>query len=275
MTIETATWMPLYWEPVADSGERIMAGAVVDYQGEITAHRLIRDDVLDCLFGKSADNTRTLLDAALNMQLILARATGVGAQTAALLGLTPGRAQTSAARSRVEALRHAVMLYASLASLDKLDDLDEADPPSQESVNKRFSTEVREQVAITHPSLSAGFNRAAVLLDEGDPVRFGYLSNNTVLHFGVLHPVRQSGSVRDARARLWELARARDYGRITRAALIMAVPRSDDATLGNRQRDAAIRNQREIEREADSVGMRLLPVHNAIEGSIRLIEMAL
>jgi hypothetical protein len=52
----TATWTPIYWQPVMGSGERIMAGAIVDYDNEITAHRLISNDVLKTLYGSSAKN---------------------------------------------------------------------------------------------------------------------------------------------------------------------------------------------------------------------------
>lgn len=73
-----AIWTPLYWQPVMGSGERIMAGAIVDYDNEVTAHRLIRNDILKTLYGSSAGNLEKLLDTALNLQLEMAQVVGLG-----------------------------------------------------------------------------------------------------------------------------------------------------------------------------------------------------
>jgi hypothetical protein len=80
--------------------------------------------------------------------------------------------------------------------------------------------------------------------------------------------------MRDARARLFELQRARDMSGISSVALIAAIPRDDDATLGARQREQLRLNRIEIEHEADSVKLRWYAVHNAIEGANQVIEIA-
>ena len=60
---------------------------------------------------------------------------------------------------------------------------------------------------------------------------------------------------------------------VTTGALIAAVPRQDDATLGERQRTQAKANEQEIEREADACKIRLIPVHTAQQGAARLVEV--
>ena len=67
-------WRPLFWEPVADTGERIMVGVVHAYGGHGAAARLIRDDVLDCLYGKASSGVRNLLDTGLEMFAEMAKA---------------------------------------------------------------------------------------------------------------------------------------------------------------------------------------------------------
>src|SRR5690554_2328952 len=47
-------WRPLFWEPVAGTGERLMAGVVYCFSGEWEAIRIIRDDVLAALYGQDA-----------------------------------------------------------------------------------------------------------------------------------------------------------------------------------------------------------------------------
>lgn len=266
-------WAPIFWEPVDGTGERLTIGAVVRFSGTVSAHRFLRDDVLDSLFGKSANNVRNLMDSALNMIRIIAEH-DFNSIKKPMSGFEVGEPRFTQPKSVNDALRSAALLYSSLANLDKIDDLDAEDAPPQEEVNRRFSTEVRESVLQINPTFDRWFNRQAVLIDGGEPVKFGFLSDHVVLHFGVLHPVRMGSSVKDARSRLWELARARDFGSKKTAALVMAVPNESDPTLGMKQRDGIKRYLNEIEREADITEMRLYPVTTVKAGADKVIELA-
>jgi hypothetical protein len=133
---------------------------------------------------------------------------------------------------------------------------------------------VRDVVVERRPELHKNFNRSAQLSAGGKPVRFGYLSDRAVLHFSVLHPIRQGPSVRDARARLWELSRAKAFAGLANAALITAVPRDDEVTLGQKQRAALRDNRDEIIREADDVEMRVYTVTSASEAAERVLAFA-
>lgn len=272
-TAQRDGFVPVFWEPVAHTGERLMVGAVVCFEGKISTHRMLRDDVLDSLYGKSADGARKLIDMGL-ADLAICAEYGMVDMPNGAFGLSCGRFHATEPKSVADALRVAAVLYSSLANLDKLDEADEADAPTQEESNRRFATEVREAVVALRPDLTQYFGRSAVLIDGGEAVRFGFCSMRSVIHFGVLHPVRQPSSVRDARARLWELARARDIARFEHAALIVAAPRLDDPILSSKQRDSARRNLAEIEREADDQSMRFLPVTDVSSAAGLVIEYA-
>jgi hypothetical protein len=251
-----------------------MVGVVHAFDGHARAVRILRNDVLESLYGKAATGARRLIDASLEMYEAAADAAGIEAVGASLMGLHAGELRATTARTQGELLRDAALLYSSLANLDRLDEPEESDVPQQEDVSKRFGTEVREQVVGRRPDLELYFGRSAVLVDGGDPVRFGFCSARAVLHFGVLHPVRQPASVRDARAKLWELSRAMDIGGQGLGALIFAVPRDDDPLIGQRQRESLQKNRAEIEREADQNKMRFLPVTSVEDGAARVIEFA-
>jgi hypothetical protein len=272
-----AEWIPFFWEPVGGTGERLMAGVVFNFNGQWSAQRLLRDDIFDALYGKAAANPKRLVDEALQLCLAVAHSGGQAALAALqepLMGLHVGPPRSTEVLSVSDLLRQAALLHASLAQIDGWDDLDEQDAPSPEEVNKRFATEVRDSVITVRPDLAKNFNRAANLLEGGLPVKFGYLSDRAVLHFSVLHPIRQAASVRDARARLWELSRAKEWGGLAKAALITAVPRDDEITLGVKQRDALRANKTEIEREADAVHMRVYSVTSVPEATSKVLEVA-
>lgn len=266
-------WRALYWEPVPGTGERLMVGVVHAFGGQVRAVRTMRDDVLDCLFGKAALGLRRLIDHGLGIyQAAGAAVQSVEPLEGPLAGIFAGPVRATEASSPAELLQTACLLYSSLGSLDKLDEPEESDAPQQDEVNRRFGSEVRIEVARRRPDLIPGFGKVGVLIEGGQKVKFGYFSPSAIIHFTVLHPARQSASVRDARARIFELHRARDIAQIDGAALIAAVPRDDDPTVGTRQRESLKANRMEIEAEADSVNLRWFAVNSAAEGADRLIE---
>lgn len=268
-------WRALFWEPVAGTGERLMVGVVHGFKGEWASQRIVRDDVLDALYGKASADVRALIDHALKTYVAVAQTTNdIHAVGFPVAGLLPGPARHVSVDSASELLHVAALLYSSLAQIDRFDEQDEDDTPQAEEVNKRFSTELREHVVALRPDLSSGFGKGGRLTSGGVLVKFGYFSPSVILHFSVLHPVRQSASVRDARAKLWELSRASTVSGITRAGLIAAVPRLDDPSIGPRQRENILSNQSEIENEADDARIRLYPVHTAEEGASQLIALA-
>ncbi len=248
-----------------------MVGVLVEREGEFTARQTIRDDVLDFLYGKAAAGPRALMRTAFDVWTSLGKS--VAAVDWPYLGMSPGELRHTYTASVPDALRQAVLMFSSLGNPDKLDDLEESDAPTQEDSNRRFATEVREAALAERPDLEPYFGRSAVLIEGGEPTRFGFCSPRAIIHFGVLSPVRQPSGVRDARARLWELHRARELAGLTIAALLFAAPRQDDPTLSTRQLDAARRNLNEIEREADSYKMRFLPVTSAASGAEALISL--
>lgn len=270
---DCCSWRPLFWEPVTGTGERLMIGLVHDFGGETGTDRIIRDDVLDALYGKAGEGVRRLIDQGLQMYLAAANASSIRDVGVSMMGLHAGEMKTTEVRSVTELLHVAALLYSSLANLDKLDELEEADAPQQEDVNRRFSTEVRSGVASIRPDLLLNFGKGGRLVPGGQMVKFGYFSTKAVLHFTVLNAVRQAAGVRDARARLFELQRARDVAGIGNAALIAAVPRDDDPTLGPKQREQLKLNRAEIESEADAVNMQWFAVSAVPEAVTRVIEL--
>jgi hypothetical protein len=273
-TIPNTYWRPIFWEPVSGTGERLMVGVVVDRENKVSAHRIIRDDVLDCLYGKAANGARTLIDTGLDALKSLSEISSLQSDLPTVFGLEPGPLRHIYAPNMTETLRISALLYSSLANMDRLDAMESTDAPTQEDVNRRFSTEVKELVIGMRPDLSPYFGRQAVLIEDGEPVKFGFCSPNVILHFGVLSPVRQSGGVRDARARMWELDRAREWTSIKTAALLFAVPRENDPTLSSRQQEAARRNAHEISREADGHGILFKTVTEVERGASELIALA-
>lgn len=268
-------WRPLFWEPVSGTGERLLVGVVHGYNGQCGAVRMLRDETLDCLFGKRSGGARKLIEHGLALFRAAADAdSSLEVLSRPLMGIYPGEVRTTAARSLQELLRTAALLHSSLANLDKLDELEEIDAPLQDEVNQRFSTEVKEITLALRPDLQKYFGTSAELVEGGQRVKFGFCSPRVVAHFNVLYPIRPSASLRDARARLFELQAACKLANIQLGALIGAVARDDDATLSDKQREQLREARLEIENEAKATGLIYYPVTTAKQGAEHVIQLA-
>ena len=270
-----AKWRPLFWEPVEGTGERLMAGVVIQLGTELVAKRVIRDDVLDSLYGTGSSRPRVLIEEALRLFRALVEAGGVDGLSilqSPILGLYPGPLRETEALGMSDAIRQSVLLYSSLAQTDIADDDDDGTVQPEE-VNRRFATEVRDAVLLRAPHLARYFNKHATLHQGGSPVRFGFLSDRAVLHFSVVHGVRQGPSVNYARAKLWELARAKEFVGLGTAALVSEVPSEDEPTLGKKQKVKLAANLLEIEREADDGKIRFLGVDSVPRAVERVLEL--
>jgi hypothetical protein len=279
MTAPTTTatlsrWRALFWEPVAGTGERLAVGVVYEFGGKWAATRIIRDDVLDALYGKQSAAARSLIEHGLSIYQAAAAAGGIEHLSMPLGGLFPTELRQTEATSIPDVLRTAALLYSSLAQIESFDLADDTAMPLPEEVNRRFSTDVKSLVIGRRPDLATCFGQGGKLTDGGQTVRFGFFSPKAVLHFSVLHPNRQSASVRDGRARLWELHRAKAASGIPMAALIMSMPKHDDPTLGSKQRDQFLAHKIELQKEAAGAQILLHAVTTAGEAADRVIEAA-
>lgn len=269
-------WRPLFWEPVSGTGERLMVGVIYKYENQWKKSRLLRDDVLDSLYGNTSGSAKNIIEFGLDLFLAAANVEGIKNFPFSLAGLFPGEYKETYAELETDILRTAALMYSSLVSLDILDDDEnnEFKEPQPEEINKRFSTEIRNIVTTSKPEFLQWFNREMALTSSGSYARFGFSSPSAIIHFSTLRPFRQTIGVRDARARLWELSCASYISGIKNAALITGVPREDDPTIGQKQREQLKKNKENMEREADSFNMRLYTVENSNQAAQILMNMA-
>lgn len=267
-------WRPLFWEPVAGTGERLMVGVVYFYAGQWKTARILRDDVLANLYGNAAVGARKLIDFGLSLFHATAQAGGsLEPLGITLAGLHAGDLRNTGAASESELLRGAALLYSSLAHIDKLDEEEATDTPGNEEATRRFSTDIKDSVLELRPDLAPYFSRSAVLVEGGSPTRFGYASSRVLAQFNVLSPLRAGASLKDARARLFELQNGNAWAKLPHALLISATPRDDDPMLGDRQRRRSGEMREELAAEAAAVGLGFRAVTSANEGAFALLEL--
>ena len=147
-------------------------------------------------------------------------------------------------------------------------------PTPEREVNQQWTTKVKEAIQVLRPDLSMYFNREAILVDGGVPVRFAVLTQRLAAQFGMLRPSQQNQGMEDARAKMWKLALAKERNPALTAALVFGTPNDDDITLSDKQRDRLKSNVGELQQEAAHRNVEVSEVHTVTAAAARVVELA-
>lgn len=267
----------LGWEPVQGSGERINVAALCEYDNRYVAKPLVREDVLRCMYGAAGEGVMQMVNGILEAVTSIAKSHGLGAALVAVplanFSLTPLRATWASSES--DLLRQIVLMNCSLSVIadepaPTADDL----PTPEREVNQQWTTRVKEAVQVLRPDLSMYFNREAILVDGGVPVRFAVLTSRLAAQFGLLRPTQQNQGMEDARAKMWKLALAKERNPDLVAALVFGTPIDEDITLSDKQRDRLKSNVIELQQEAAHRAVDLREVHTVPDAANLVVALA-
>ena len=272
-----ARYAVISWEPVAGSAERINVAAITDHDGQISGRVLIREEILRCMYGSFGEGIYRLIDSTVEALIAVGHRDGLEAalNSIPVRSLVATKIRLSSVRDENDLFRQIVLLNSSLSVLadepaPSIDDL----PTPEGEVNRQWTTRVKETIQTMRPDLGVYFNREAVLVEGGLPVRFAVLTTRLAAHFGLLRPTQQSQGMEDARAKLWKLALAKERNPALASALIFGTPTEDDILISDRQRDRLKLNVTEIRQEAASRQVTLREVHTVNDAAEAIVEIA-
>lgn len=284
MTIHTETMQQanaafsvLSWEPVAGSGERLNVAALYLFDGQIGSRLLIREDVLRCMYGQAGEDVYRMIRIAIHACMVVGQKFGLEATLSAvpLSNFTLSGSRAAFAVDEQDLLRQVVLMNCSLGALaDELAPSADDQPTPEQEINKQWTTRIKEAVQILQPDILTYFNREAVLVDNGVPVRFGVLTPKLVANFGLLKPSQQNQGMEDARAKMWKLTLAKERNGSLMAALIYGTPKDNDITLSDKQHERLAANVKELEQEAVFRGIRANRVYTVPEAAKAVVALA-
>lgn len=270
----TAEWAPLLWEPVMGSEERLMVGVVAHCGNEWSAIRVVREDIFTALYGKKGTGAKAIVDLAIDMLRARLPLQTWNNIILPMTGFSVGLRRDAAGDSVQGIIRQAIAMAASLSRPDVLDEIEAEDSPSSnESVNRQWATKIKEAAANEDAQVVRYFNKPLRFFDGGEEIKFGFCNERVAIHFGLLRVSSISTSIKDARARLWELRMAKAKAH-RNAGLLIGVPSENDVTLSNQQRESVNRNILELQYEACEGEVVLLAVTTPQEGAQELIRLA-
>ncbi len=276
------SWVPLYIEPMVGSGERITIGVAVANSGNFLVVPVPALERLSCIYGNENDAllfaARSALDS---MEGVLAKSgpNGLNSWSSPFDGVFKGSLRAGAGNSLEEIARSALSLCSSL--VEKLADTEEMDEPRAAISESRLEKFIKERVVAERPGLEQAFGRSFQAHPKARAAKVGFVGQHIAANFSLLAPPHVSRQVKDAKAKLWDLAQVQEYlharefnlsPNLNRFELLIHRVRDDDPQYSDRQILQVQEAVYELEAEADKKEIRCRPLRSADEIAGIIVE---
>ncbi len=272
-----ASWCPIYWEPIEGSGERITFAIVSKSATGSRIHSVLRPPVVRALYGNKHAGVRGFFElVADSLTDHFNHGKSPTTWMPPISGIHVGGWRESLSNSLDGIVAQAVAQASSLSWADTAfyQEFGAMEDTKQRPVRKRMGELVKEYVGQRRQDLLPFFDQEGKLVDDGVPVRFGFVSPRLVAQFGLLRPSDLGRSYKDARGRLWELQKAANRAPFAYASLILHVPDRDDVMFDDAEIESAEKAFEELRLEARDDKVEVLPVHSTEEAGDAVLKLA-
>jgi len=144
------------------------------------------------MYGAAGDGAFNMVQGVIEALSTVANGHGLEAAIASipLSNFSIAAPRATWASNENDLLRQIVLMNCSLSviadePISTGDDL----PTPEKEVNQQWTTKVKEAIQVLRPDLSMYFNREAILVDGGVPVKFAVLTERLAAQFGILEAI--------------------------------------------------------------------------------------
>lgn len=282
-----AHWMPVYWEPITGSGERItllMAARTPDGEWHVQASAPL--EAWECFLGAKAANVQRLINLVQrSLQAHFAAGKWLQSWSPPLSGLVAGEVKWALGRDWADIIRAGLADTAFFASLHDILPNAKESGTEREAEELRWSRLIREQVEQARPHWRTRFNRQVPGRAGARETRIDYLGQRYCANFSRLVPGGgMARHIKDSKAKLLDLELVRQRALDTdlfagiepRIELLTYVPAESDPAFSLRAIREARRAFAELEEFADKHTMRVesCATHEAAAGRIVMMDAA-
>jgi hypothetical protein len=266
--------VPVYVEPLAFSGERLFVGVVVSSVEGVQAFPLENLKRLHCVYGPAYRSILVARDAALASLVSWLNESGLESLTSWIApgdGIYAGRILHTSSSTVTEAVRASFSEWSSLYE-DPSISIDAEPRASEERLASftasRLESLVRDVVKKAKPELDKKFGLRYRINDNARPMRLGFVGEKLVANFGLIVPQALSSMVSISKARLWDLASAREgaatgwFSDVNAQSYDLFVHHAtvNDVQYSARQLALVKEALAELEAEADRLKLRCRPI---------------
>lgn len=196
-------WAPIYYEPVALSGERLTIGiAALGADNQVLVHPALRSDILHCLYGEQAERIAEMIRwvCASVQQHLTACQTFDGWQPPLQGGfMAPARPARSQDINGI--IRQGIQLCASLSNIYLST---EQRVENDDDQQKFWTTQVRSAILAQNPAYKAFFNKKIPLTERRKKISYSFIKNDYVANLAAL-PISNITATNTVRARIMDL----------------------------------------------------------------------
>ena len=264
------TIVPIYVEPLAFSGERLFVGLVAQSAAGIEIFPLESLRRLKCVYGsayKSLLAARDIALASLHEWILTHGVEDIGDWPSPGDGIFAGRPVHTTASSIFEAVRTSFTEFSSIyeeqSSLTELESTPRDDRMASLTFS-RLEAAVRDIVSASRPALASKFSKKFQIKSNARSMTIGFVGNKLVVNFGLILPTELSTRVSNAKAKLWDLASAREGAKVgwfeyadnREFSLLVHQATERDVQYSMRQLNSVNEALAELEAEADKLELR-------------------
>lgn len=270
----------VYIEPRVDSGERTCVGVVAVQEGAVKSAEVTNLTRLRCLYGQA--HAGLIYAGRLALASLSEHIRQLGFEAALQTWVPPaqglflGTPTTTAASSLDDALRVSLSQFSSLYTEPVLEDdeeLNESDLRIASIRGRSLERLVKETTLLLRPDFGNRFGQKRRIKDGARPMRLGYVGQKLVANFGPLTHKSLSAMVNNSKAKLWDLAQAREGTQsgwfkadtsVAAFELFVQHDPLDERTYTPKQRQDVAEALEELEAEADKLRVRCRSVDSPV-----------
>lgn len=198
-------WVPVYFEPIIGSGERITSFLVFKSDDRFAIIRTMNDQRMYCLFGAQINKINKILDICeKSLELQLEEGISVNELKFPMTGFYSGEKFLVLGNTISDIKKHAIAQSSFLMSMDFRHDL------LDENVDTKIKTEkwafkIRNYSERLMPNNTKYFNNIVEFPAISAKVKYGFYNGIYVSNFAMIFPSRWNISVEIAKSKIYDL----------------------------------------------------------------------
>jgi hypothetical protein len=280
-----AHWLPVYWEPIHGSGERITIMVCARSETGWHVQETVSSATWKCFLGHQSGTARRLIGLmAESLRTHLAGGGRLKQWKPPLSGVATGEEHYTLGRDINDIVRQALTDTSAFASLPSALDFDEDAGEADADEADRWPVQVRAAVVSGYPDMARFFARRLTLREGARDTLIDFAGQRYCSNFIKLMPdIRMGYWLGQAKIRLLDLEQVRahaaagdlfndDNASLPTFELLMYRPNEEDPAYTGRAMQRLSEASTQLEDFADSHNMRLVVARSPQQAADRLIE---
>ncbi|MCH7330234.1 hypothetical protein [Acinetobacter modestus] len=259
-----AEWKPIYFEPIVNSGEKIVILIVVKNNNELNYFEALHDSVIDSLYGAKALPFKNLVKY-IKSQLEL----NLGELNDCIEGVHSGHWRNASSVNLNGIVRQGLKRTASLGSLAISELYSDIEAQDLDKLESNWTSSIKTEFIKYYPQYANAFNCNVPLIGSDVSIRCGFYSSDYIAKFNVC----TTKTVQRMRSSLMDLRILNEHAISDKLDLIIQLPDVDGIHITQKIRNKMEDNISLLKEQCVGTNIEIFPCQSPEDGADRLIKM--